>query len=89
MNGYVYIIQSLRNDRYYIGSTNDLGRRLVEHSRGKSKYTAESGPWKLVFSQEFEKLTVARTVELWLKKQKDTDFVRRVIIEGKIVKEFG
>ena len=89
MDGYVYIIQSLRNGRYYIGSTCDLDRRLEEHNRKKSKYTAESGPWKLIFSQEFEKLTSARKVEFWLKRQKDADFIRRIISEGKIVKKFG
>jgi hypothetical protein len=31
---YVYILRSLVNDRYYIGSTKDLERRLKKHNVG-------------------------------------------------------
>ena len=86
MLGYVYILQSLTNNRFYIGSTNDLNRRLKEHNAGKSTYTSFTVPFRLVFSQSFENLPLARKVEYWLKSQKDKDFIKRIIIEGKIVK---
>jgi putative endonuclease len=87
--GWVYIIQSLKNGRYYIGSTTDIERRLMEHNLGKSKYTSELLPWKLVFSQNYNNLLMARKIEYWLKKQKDVDFIRRLIFEGRINKVFG
>ncbi|WP_131838622.1 GIY-YIG nuclease family protein [Acetobacteroides hydrogenigenes] len=31
---WVYILYSAKLDRYYIGSTNNLARRLAEHERG-------------------------------------------------------
>ena len=89
MDGWVYILQSLKNGRYYVGSTNDLERRLSEHNSGKCKYTSKTGPWKLEFSQKFTNLSVVRKVEFWLKMQKDSDFIRRIITEGKITRIFS
>jgi len=89
MEGYIYIIQSEKNKRYYIGSTNDIDRRIREHNIGKSKYTSESLPWKLMFSQKYLNLTIARKAEYWLKRQKDADFISRLIIDRKIIKNFG
>ena len=88
MNGYVYILKSLKNSRYYIGSTNDLNRRLIEHNTGKSTYTSFSKPFELVFSQEYDELTTARKTEYWLKRQKDKKIIERIITEKKIQKTF-
>lgn len=33
--GIIYILQSLVNSRYYLGSTNDLDRRLEQHNSGR------------------------------------------------------
>ncbi|MDO8504090.1 MAG: GIY-YIG nuclease family protein [bacterium] len=85
---YVYILQSLVNGRYYIGSTSNLERRLTEHNLGKSKYTSFTRPFVLKFSQKFSSPTEARKVELWLKRQKDAKLTRSIIKEGKIQKEF-
>ena len=50
---YVYVLENPPG-RFYIGHTDDLPRRLVEHNdpgRAKSKYTAKHGPWRLVWSE--------------------------------------
>ena len=49
----VYIIQ---NDSgiYYKGYTTNLSRRMEEHNSMHGKYTSYRGPWKLVYSREFE-----------------------------------
>lgn len=44
---YVYIIQNTMHE-LYIGSTNDLRRRIIEHNSGKSRYT-KGKLWKLVY----------------------------------------
>jgi putative endonuclease len=40
----VYILQSQSLNRYYVGYTNDLERRLTEHNRKKGKYTDSGIP---------------------------------------------
>jgi len=64
---YVYIIRSLKNNRNYIGSTNNLKRRLKEHNTGQSKYTSLTRPFKLIHSEEFNNRSDAVKRELFLK----------------------
>ena len=80
----VYILKSLKNNTYYIGSTNDIDRRLKEHSSGRSKYTREILPIELVFIQEFQTLKQARKIELKLKKFKNKNIINRIIVDGYI-----
>ncbi len=80
----VYILRSLVNDRYYIGSTDNILRRVHEHNSGKSIYTRLTKPFELVFSQNFATLTEARSVEYRLKKLKRRDILERIIENGVI-----
>ncbi len=50
---YVYILHSERLQRYYVGSTEDVQRRLQEHNAGKSHSTRGGVPWELVRVEEF------------------------------------
>jgi putative endonuclease len=82
---YLYILQSLKNFRYYIGSTNNIDRRLDEHNSGKSKYTKIIRPLKLVFKQEYPSIMLARKIEHKLKKLKSKEIIEK-IIEDKYIK---
>ena len=61
----VYI---LKGDRFYIGSTTDLERRLQQHRSGHTLTTKRIGDWKLVRSIQTETLIEARTLERKIKK---------------------
>lgn len=82
---YVYILQSEKSGRYYIGSTNDLNRRLIEHNSGQTKSLKYLIPMKLVFSQEFLSVREVRKIEQRLKKFKNKDIIERIIKDGKII----
>lgn len=82
---FVYILQSEVNNRFYIGSTNNLNERLIEHTIGESKYTRNLRPFKLVFSQEYNTLEEARKIEYKLKSFKSKKIIER-IINDKIIK---
>lgn len=79
--GIVYILKSLKNGTYYIGSTNNLDRRINEHFCGKCKYTKTILPIQLVFSQNYKNLKTARSVEYWLKSRKNKDIIERIVRE--------
>jgi putative endonuclease len=76
---FVYILQSKSSGRYYIGSTNDLVRRLSEHSRNHSPSTRARGPWTLVYQEAFPTLLEARHREREIKKWKSARSVREMI----------
>ncbi|MFQ5452333.1 MAG: GIY-YIG nuclease family protein [Candidatus Paceibacterota bacterium] len=65
---YVYLIQSQnRPDKLYLGSTNDLRRRLKQHNGNKSLFTARYSPWKLIYYEAFLSQKDARVRESKLK----------------------
>jgi putative endonuclease len=44
---YVYIIYSVRFDRYYVGQTEDFPLKLQYHNNGFNKSTSPYAPWIL------------------------------------------
>ena len=50
---HVYILQSIKTGKLYIGHTDNLTRRIEEHNTSRGgKYTRRNGPWKLVYSEK-------------------------------------
>ena len=78
---YVYILRSDRNGKLYKGSTNDLKRRVHEHSRGNSRFTKDNGPWKLIYYEAFLKKEDARREELFLKSGKGKERIKYLLSE--------
>ncbi len=85
---HVYILESLRDGRYYIGSTIDLKSRLRHHKNGFTHSTKRFGELKLSFSQEYTTIEEARKIESWLKKLKRKDYLTKMISDGRINKSF-
>jgi len=48
-----YILFSEKLNKYYVGSTSDIERRLEEHNRGKEKFTSIGKPCILVYNEVF------------------------------------
>ncbi len=61
-------IHSQRLDIYYKGITQNLEKRLLEHTNGLSRFTASRGPWKLVYKEEVPNKSSAIILEKSLKK---------------------
>jgi putative endonuclease len=64
---YVYILRSKRDNRLYIGSTNDLRRRIQEHNSGKSVSTKFRRPLELIYYEAYKSEQDARRRENNLK----------------------
>ena len=73
-----YILFSEKINKYYIGSTTDIERRLHDHNRGKEKFTKTGVPWILVYTEALETLTLARKRELQIKKQKSRKYIEQL-----------
>ena len=63
---YVYILKSKIRNEIYIGSTNDLKRRLKEHNEKKEISTKRYAPWALYYYEAYltEKLVRIREKKL-------------------------
>jgi len=69
---YVYLTKSKKDNKSYIGLTNDLRKRLMEHNQGLSKSTKYRRPWALVYYEAYASLKDAQTREQKLKKFKNS-----------------
>jgi len=67
---YVYVIKSKKDNLCYIGSTNDLRRRLSEHNKGLVRSTAPRKPFALVYYEAYCAEKDARLRESRLKDYK-------------------
>lgn len=50
---YVYVLKSEKDGSIYIGYSNDLKRRLVEHNRAHSQSTKSKRPWILIYYEAY------------------------------------
>ena len=74
----VYILTSKKYpDRYYIGLTQDLGRRIKEHNNGDSLYTKRYMPWELQTHIVFKNKARAEEFEKYLKSGSGFVFLKR------------
>lgn len=63
---YLYIIQSIKTDEIYIGSTKDLRVRFSDHNKGNTTSTKSARPWKLIYYEAYltQKLALTREKKL-------------------------
>lgn len=76
---YTYILENL-SGVLYIGQTGNLDTRLDWHNSGKSIYTKNKGPWKIIFSIKFNTRSEAIKCEKYLKSLKSPKYIREYII---------
>lgn len=64
---FVYILQSPKDRRTYVGYTPDLAARLHGHNAGQVKSTKHRRPLELLFSEKFASAQEAKKRERWWK----------------------
>ena len=77
---YCYILTSLKDNSYYIGSTSNIEIRLHHHNTGKSKYTRTKMPWKLIYFEEFDSLSSAKKREYQIKSWHSRYSIEKLIL---------
>ena len=44
---YVYILQSVDGEHFYVGGTQELRGRLAKHNAGEVRHTRKLKPWRM------------------------------------------
>ena len=82
---YIYILQSKRNGKYYIGSTSGkIEDRVKKHQQGAVPFTSKNLPIELIFAQYCPNMKIAGKIERKLKSFKRRDYVEKIVSDGKI-----
>jgi putative endonuclease len=80
---FVYILQSERDGRLYIGQTNNITERLWRHNSGQVIATKFHRPWKIIYQKIFQSRAEAMRYERYLKSLKNKEYIlKKIIIAG-------
>jgi putative endonuclease len=76
---YCYIIYSRALDKYYIGHTEDLEKRMSYHLSGMSTYTSKATDWVIKYTEIFESRESASACEREIKRKKSRKYIEWLI----------
>jgi len=77
---YTYILQSQKDQTFYIGSTSDLKQRFKVHNQKGAKYTSSKAPFELVWYGSFKTKSLAQEFEKYLKSSSGFAFRNKRLI---------
>ena len=85
----VYILRSRKNGTLYVGHTNNLVRRILQHNAGcKKTYTAARGPWDVIYYEVYTTRSEAVRRELFLKSHAGAH-EKKTLACGSSLSDFG
>ena len=76
---YVYVLiseNSEKDNKFYIGITNNIQRRLQEHKSGQQKSTKARRPFRLLLEERYDDRVSARAREKYLKSGIGREFLK-------------
>lgn len=74
---YVYILESLVLEHFYVGISEDLGARLAKHNAGEVTHTAKYRPWQIKTYVAFTDERQAFAFERYLKSASGRAFAKK------------
>lgn len=78
MTYFVYAIYNQKHDKFYIGQTFDVVKRIAEHNEKTFKgYTSQfDGEWRLIYKEEVSSRQEALKREKQLKSFRGREFIK-------------
>ena len=76
---FVYIIYSPLLDKFYVGYTSDLEKRLLDHNSGISDFTSKTSDWEMKHTESFPDRQLAMKREKEIKKKKSRRYIEWII----------
>ncbi len=78
-NWCTYILYSKRVDKYYVGVTENLCKRLERHNQGWGRFTKMGIPWEVVYYETFNSKSEAMKREREIKSKKSRKYIEEMI----------
>jgi putative endonuclease len=80
MEFFVYILYSVTADKYYVGHTENIARRLIEHNNNQTRYTSTlAKDWVVKYSKSYSTRTEAMKAERTIKSKKSRKYIELLI----------
>jgi len=81
-----YILFSQKLNKYYIGiTTDDIQARILKHNSAYygSRFTSIANDWELQLVLNCDSYSIARKIELYVKRMKSRKFIEKIINDQK------
>ncbi len=84
---YLYIIYSKSLNKYYVGESHDVKKRLEQHKNHhyKSNFSRIASDWELLLQKQLKNREQALYLEKFIKRMKSKKFTEKVINDPKIL----
>ena len=77
---FIYILYSISANKYYVGHTDNIERRLFEHNNGMTRFTSNiASDWIIMYTETFESRTLAAKREREIKARKSRVYIQSLI----------
>jgi putative endonuclease len=86
---YIYILQSIKDAKLYVGYSSDLKNRIEEHLRGIVVSTKNRRPMVLIYYEAYRAEKDARVREIFLKTGQGREFIKKNIIYSRVSAQGG
>jgi len=78
---FIYILYSESANKYYVGHTDNLERRLFEHNNGMTRFTSNiASDWIIMYTETFESRALAAKREREIKARKSRVYIQSLIV---------
>jgi putative endonuclease len=86
---FVYVIYSVKLNRFYTGTTDDLDKRIEQHNSAfyPNSFTSKGIPWELKVFFSFENNKTAMDAEKFIKRMKSKIFIENIIKRPELLTE--
>ncbi len=86
---YVYVLESIKNRKLYIGYTRDLIKRVKEHNLGLNVSTKTYKPWRLIYYEASLNQQDAKRREHYYKSSQGGRLLKRRIRDYLFTRRFA
>ncbi len=76
---YVYILYSIKCQRFYVGYSTDVAARLARHNKGMVTATKDCTPYELKAFKAFNSAIEAKQEEYKIKKMKSRKYIEFLV----------
>ncbi len=73
----IYALISESTGYIYVGMTQNIDKRLLQHNRGWSNWSKRYRPWKIIYTETAPDRTQARKREVQLKSGHGKEFLKK------------
>lgn len=81
---YVYILESIKDNKLYIGYSSKLKERIDSHLKGGVSSTKNRRPLVLIYYEAYREEKDARIREIFLKTGQGRDFIKHNIVYSRV-----